>query len=45
MANYHFCTSANSNISGSSHFDYIMGQEKYKDKKDEVVFAKNFIPR
>lgn len=44
MANYHFCTSANSNISGSSHFDYIMGQEKYKDKKDEIVFAKNFIP-
>ena len=44
MANYHFCTSSNSSIAGSSHFDYITGQNKYANKENEIVYAKNFIP-
>ncbi len=44
MANYHFCTSANSSISGTSHFDYISGQNKYENKANEIVYTKNFIP-
>lgn len=44
MANYYFCTSSNSSITGSSHFDYITGQNKYANKENEIVYAKNFIP-